>query len=122
MTHHLVGAAEVGGMLGVSRQRVSQLCAAPDFPAPEAELASGRVWLRDEVEAWIRARGRERDVPMSDKLTQQELQVVERAATGSSIPELAEALVISERTARNHLRNVVAKLSVLIQDDDDDES
>lgn len=108
-------------MLGVSRQRVSQLCATPDFPVPQAELASGRVWLRDEVEKWIDARGRQREAPMMEKLKPPERQVLEAVAAGCSIPEVAEALAISERTARNHIRNVVAKLSVLAQEDDDDQ-
>jgi len=55
VTHHLVGAAEIARMLGVSRQRIYQIAASyPDFPTPEAELASGRVWRRSAVEAWIR--------------------------------------------------------------------
>jgi ATP-dependent Clp protease ATP-binding subunit ClpA/predicted DNA-binding transcriptional regulator AlpA len=54
MSHHLVGVAEIAAMLGVSRQRVNQLVAEDaDFPAPEAELSAGRVWLRESVEAWI---------------------------------------------------------------------
>lgn len=54
--HHLVGAQEIAKMLGVSRQRVSQLTRRKDFPAPDAVLAGGKVWLTKEVEAWIRAR------------------------------------------------------------------
>lgn len=51
---HLVGVAEVGALLGVSRQRVAQIAASyADFPAPEAELASGRIWTREAVEAWL---------------------------------------------------------------------
>ena len=54
MSHHLVGTAEIAEMLGVTRQRVGQIAATdPDFPDPEVVLASGRVWRRDEVEAWI---------------------------------------------------------------------
>lgn len=54
----LVGAAEVAEILGVSRQRVTQLVARPDFPAPVAVLAMGKVWARDDVEAWAEARER----------------------------------------------------------------
>jgi predicted DNA-binding transcriptional regulator AlpA len=55
VTHHLVGVAEVAKMLGVSRQRAVQIVTAyPDFPAPEVELASGRVWNRSAVEKWMR--------------------------------------------------------------------
>ena len=54
MTHHLVGVAEVAKMLRVSRQRVVQIVDAySDFPSPEVELASGRVWRRTAVERWI---------------------------------------------------------------------
>jgi predicted DNA-binding transcriptional regulator AlpA len=56
--HHLVGAQEIGTMLGVSRQRVQQLAARDDFPQPEATLAMGKVWKRADVEAWARDHGR----------------------------------------------------------------
>ena len=54
MTHHLVGMAEIAEMLGVSRQRVSQLIETyEDFPKPEVELSGGRVWSRTAIETWI---------------------------------------------------------------------
>lgn len=52
--HHLMGAAEIGDRLGVSRQRVQQLVNRPDFPRPDADLAMGKVWRSEDVEAWIR--------------------------------------------------------------------
>lgn len=56
MAHHLVGSGEVVEMLGVSRQRVAQLAASfPDFPEPEVELSAGRIWKREDIEAWITA-------------------------------------------------------------------
>jgi predicted DNA-binding transcriptional regulator AlpA len=57
--HHLVGAAEIGRMLGVSRQRVQQLVNRDDFPEPEAVLEMGKVWKRSDVEEWARSRGRQ---------------------------------------------------------------
>lgn len=51
--HHLVGAAEVADMLSVSRQRVYQLAARPDFPAPVVTLHSGRIWEREAVARWM---------------------------------------------------------------------
>jgi len=55
MTHHLVGVREVAEMLGVSTARVVQISADySDFPDPEVELASGRVWKRLEVERWVK--------------------------------------------------------------------
>ena len=38
---------------GISRQRVHQITTRADFPAPLADLAQGRVWLADAVDAWI---------------------------------------------------------------------
>jgi len=49
----LVGAHEIRGMLGVSRQRVHQLATRSDFPQPVAELAQGKVWVLADIEAWI---------------------------------------------------------------------
>lgn len=45
-------------MLGVSRQRVTQIVAAPDFPEPLATLAMGKVWDAEQVRAWARSKGR----------------------------------------------------------------
>jgi len=50
-----VGAHELRARLSiVSRQRVYQLARRPDFPAPVAVLAQGKVWLLSEVDEWIR--------------------------------------------------------------------
>lgn len=56
--HHLVGSAEIGRMLGVSRQRVQQLITRDDFPKPEVVLDMGKVWKRGEIEKWARDHGR----------------------------------------------------------------
>lgn len=65
--HHLMGAAEIGERLGVSRQRVQQLVNRSDFPRPDADLAMGKVWRTEAVEAWIREHrpelGRDDDGP-----------------------------------------------------------
>ena len=50
----LAGMAEVQQLLGgVSRQRAAQIVARPGFPAPLDTLATGRIWDRDAVVAWI---------------------------------------------------------------------
>jgi hypothetical protein len=54
----LVGAAEIGDMFGVSRQRVTQLTARADFPPPVQELRMGKVWDFDAVAAWAKRTGR----------------------------------------------------------------
>ena len=59
MPTDLVSVTEIAEMLGVSRQRVNQLVQAyDDFPAPEADLAIGRVWLRSAVEGWAESHPR----------------------------------------------------------------
>ena len=50
----LVGAHEIAQMFGVSRQRISQLTARPDFPRPVVTLAMGSVWDGEEVRQWAR--------------------------------------------------------------------
>ncbi len=50
-----LGAAEIAALLGVSRQRVSQLTAddAPySFPKPWLRLRMGKVWLAADVREW----------------------------------------------------------------------
>lgn len=51
----LVGVAEIAEILGVSRQRVHAISKThDDFPAPVAELSAGRIWLRKDIESWVR--------------------------------------------------------------------
>lgn len=50
----LMGATEIQQRLGFSRQRTYILVNRRDFPAPRWKLAMGKVWWRDDVEAWIR--------------------------------------------------------------------
>ena len=51
----LMGTAELRIRLGgVSPQRVDTITKKDSFPAPVANLIMGRVWHRDDIEAWIR--------------------------------------------------------------------
>ena len=54
----VMGSYEIGEMLGLSRQRVTQLTSRRDFPKPYAVLRMGQVWRRSAVEAWARDMGR----------------------------------------------------------------
>jgi hypothetical protein len=63
VVHHLIGAAEIGDLFGVSRQRVQQLVNRPDFPKPDVELAMGKVWKTEDVLRWGREHGR---IPSED--------------------------------------------------------
>lgn len=55
MGRYLMGSREIEARLGVSRQRVQQLTARADWPAPYDELAMGKVWRIEDVESWVRA-------------------------------------------------------------------
>lgn len=58
----VIGVSELSQVLGVSRQRASELARTSHFPKPFAELASGPVWLeptiRRFVSEWERRPGR----------------------------------------------------------------
>jgi len=58
----LVGVREVAELLGVSKQRASELARSKKFPAPLTTLASGPVWTEGSVrcfaETWSRRPGR----------------------------------------------------------------
>lgn len=53
MGKYLMGAKEIEVRLSISRQRVQQLTARPDWPEPYDKLAMGKVWRTDDVETWI---------------------------------------------------------------------
>ena len=52
-TTPLLGISAIARRLGLSRQRAHVLAQRDDFPAPEHELDTGRVWPADAVEAWV---------------------------------------------------------------------
>lgn len=60
----VIGVSELSSLLGVSKQRASELARATRFPRPFAELASGPVWLEPTVRRfvgeWERRPGRPR--------------------------------------------------------------
>jgi prophage regulatory protein len=54
-TRRLMAMAEIRRRLGgISRQQVYELTARDDFPEPYDELTVGKLWLRADVERWIR--------------------------------------------------------------------
>ena len=50
----LVGPHELQELLGVGRSRMRQIIRYPTFPAPFQRLHGTTVWLRSDVEHWIR--------------------------------------------------------------------
>ncbi len=59
----MLGAAELGVLLGVSRQRVTQLTGKQWFPAPVTRLAMGAVWELVDIERMVSGRGRMLNYP-----------------------------------------------------------
>jgi hypothetical protein len=51
----LYGTSEIADRLGVTRQRAHVITRQKGFPEPYEELIMGSVWLREDVEQWIKA-------------------------------------------------------------------
>lgn len=58
-----VGPGEIAALVGVSRQRIDELSRRADFPAPWAELLTGRVWRDTDIKAWAATRNTTRGRP-----------------------------------------------------------
>ncbi len=52
----LLGVSEIAALLQVSRQRVDQLRARPDFPTPAARLKAGPIWTTDALTDFLTTR------------------------------------------------------------------
>jgi predicted DNA-binding transcriptional regulator AlpA len=50
----VVGIAEIAEILGVGRPRAHRLVRRADFPEPLSRLRAGTVWLKTDVEQWVR--------------------------------------------------------------------
>ena len=59
MDEELLGIAEIADMLAITTTRVDQLARThSDLPEADAVLTAGRIWKREDVEAWARRTGR----------------------------------------------------------------
>lgn len=57
----IMGLAEVSEMVGKSKQYIKTYLERGQFPEPVKTLASGPLWIRQQIQEWIdtpRARGR----------------------------------------------------------------
>jgi DNA-binding CsgD family transcriptional regulator len=81
--------------------------------ASEAFGGVGAAYMRDKIDLVLRAHGPGRP-PSTGRggLTGRELSVLELLARGQSTREIAQLLVVSERTVSRHLENIYAKLGV----------
>ena len=66
LVDRLLGNAEIRRAFGISRQRLSQLTARPDFPAPRVTLTMGSIWTLGDLQQWADATGRTLDVDAID--------------------------------------------------------
>lgn len=57
----LVNAADLARVWGVSRARVTELVAMPDFPEPIDHVGERAVWLLAQCDQWREARARARE-------------------------------------------------------------
>ena len=59
MEHDLVGINEIAALAGVTSQAVTNWRArSSDFPSPLAELASGPVFRKPQIRAWLKRNNR----------------------------------------------------------------
>ena len=88
-----------------------------DLPRAVRAIAAGQVWLSPSAAAVavqsVRARAEaESAMRLRFGLTRRERQLVELLADGLSNAEVAATLVLAEKTVKNHLNHVYAKLGV----------
>ena len=77
-------------------------------------LASDPAWARwtDEVREFLGARARPNADPRFDTLTPRERELVELIAQGRDNAQIAATLTLSDKTVRNHITSIFAKLEV----------
>lgn len=78
----IVGAQEVIAMLGVTKQRLSQLRVAGRFPEPILELGATPIWLRSGIEGFVETWDRRPGRPRT--LAEAERAVIPRESRGRS--------------------------------------
>jgi NarL family two-component system response regulator LiaR len=85
--------------------------------------AAGECVISTHVAGGLLARIRERDIPVTAGstdagaairavLTERELQIFKRLASGESNREIGQALSLSENTIKNHIASILAKLQL----------
>ncbi|MEA2183978.1 MAG: two-component system, NarL family, nitrate/nitrite response regulator NarL [Solirubrobacteraceae bacterium] len=77
-----------------------------------AAVARGQTVLAPEVQAGLADQVRRREHDGRPSLSPREQEILQRAATGRSAPDIARELHISTATVKTHLRNLYEKLGV----------
>lgn len=78
---------------------------------PTREDPSWKQWL-EEVQEFLRAQSGGVNDPAIAKLTSREREILELIAQGRDNAQLAAVLQLSDKTVRNHITNIFAKLEV----------
>jgi DNA-binding NarL/FixJ family response regulator len=109
----LWGAIEAGAAGFVLKE-----ASAEELIAATRAVAGGGSWLDPAVTSRVlevtrrTALPRRREASRAGALTDREMDVLRRMATGASNPEIAAALVVSEATVKTHVGSIFAKLGV----------
>jgi len=85
--------------------------------------AAGESVISPQVAGGLLERIRERDIPVTVRsehsaaairsvLTERELEIFKRLASGESNPEIGRKLSLSENTVKNHIASILAKLQL----------
>ena len=88
-----------------------------DLVAAVTAVAQGRAWLSPGAATVAVRRMRSRDQALGERrarfgLTAREVELVGLLVEGSTNAEIARALFLSEKTVKNHLNHIYAKLGV----------
>ena len=84
-----------------------------ELPRAARQIAGGQFWFPSQVILrWMQIDGARRASALKPSLTPRERQVMEFLLRRFSNREIAEILNISERTAKFHVSNILAKLQV----------
>jgi HD-GYP domain-containing protein (c-di-GMP phosphodiesterase class II) len=114
LTAHLLAAADA--FHAMTEPRPHRPALAPEYAAAELRRsASAGTLLGEAVAAVLSAAGQAHGSTRSMRpvgLTQREIEVIRLVALGCTDRQIAEQLVVSERTAHHHVEHIFSKLGV----------
>ena len=106
-TECVAGTSELAGPDADSRLDIVFCALANVLPAVHLIVFAPADWPEDELDATRLAQN-----GPAPRLTRREIEVLELAAEGASVPELGDELGLSPDTVRTHLKSIYTKLDV----------